>query len=483
LNLHLTFIAIYSAGLMAGGLWFGRRLRGASDFFVASRSLGPGLIFATMLAANIGAGSTVGATSRGYTNGIAAWWWVGSPAIGSLVLPSMRRAAAAHQLRTVGDFLELRYDSTVRGAIAALLWIASIFVLASQLIGIGWILNVVAGMPKPAGSALGGIVIVVYFAAGGLLTSAWVNVIQLGVKMIGFSLALPLAISAFGGMDAVRGVEASSDTYWQFWRADVSFSYFMLLAPAFVVSPGLLQKIFGARDDRAVRIGVGVNALGLFVFAAIPAVLGIIARGMYPDLAANNLALPMIMMHALPPLVGAIALAAVFSAEVSAADASLFMLTTSLSQDLYKRFVNPDASDTRVLTIARWTTLVSGTLGVLLAWTSEDVIATLQIFYSLLSVGLFVPIIGGLYVPRTTARGALLSVAVGVVSLLIVQFMTAGAGVGLLTPSVAGLGAALMAWAISLLASPHPTGVARSGVRLRSDSQRSENKSRPNRVP
>jgi SSS family solute:Na+ symporter len=458
LNLHVLFIAIYSAGLMAVGLWFGRRLRGAADFFVASRSLGPGLIFATMLAANIGAGSTVGATSRGYTNGIAAWWWVGSAAFGSLVLafvigPSMRRVAEAHQLRTVGDYLELRYDRTVRGAIAALLWIASIFVLASQLIGIGWILNVVAGIPKPVGSALGGIVIAVYFAAGGLLTSVWVNVIQLTVKLIGFSLALPLAIAAFGGMDKVRGVQASSDTYWQFWRPDVSFSYFMLLAPAFVVSPGLLQKIFGARDDRAVRIGVGLNALGLFLFAGIPVVLGIIARGMYPDLASNNSALPMIMTHALPPLVGAIALAAVFSAEVSAADASLFMLTTSLSQDLYKRFVNPDATDTRVLTIARWTTLVSGTLGVLLAWTSEDVIATLQIFYSLLSVGLFVPIIGGLYVPRTTANGALLSVVAGVVSLLIVQFTTAGADVGLLTPPVAGLGAALAAWGVSLLAS------------------------------
>jgi len=54
----------------------------------------------------------------------------------------------------------------------------------------------------------------------------------------------------------------------------------------------------------------------------------------------------------------------VFSAELSAADAVLFMLTTSLSQDLYKRFLNPEASDARVLTVARLATLVSGALGV-----------------------------------------------------------------------------------------------------------------------
>src|SRR2546430_5918006 len=99
---------------MALGLWIGRRVRGAADFFVAGRRLGPGLIFSTMLAANIGGGSTVGATGLGYRDGLSAWWWVGSAAVGSLVLapwigPRIRRIAAAHDLRTGGDFLGLWY--------------------------------------------------------------------------------------------------------------------------------------------------------------------------------------------------------------------------------------------------------------------------------------------------------------------------------------------------------------------------------------
>src|SRR5262249_12309235 len=89
MNLHVVVLTVYSLALMALGLRIGRTVggaRGASTFFVADRRLGPGLIFSTMLAANIGAGSTVGATSRGYVGGIAAWWWVGSAAIGSLIL-------------------------------------------------------------------------------------------------------------------------------------------------------------------------------------------------------------------------------------------------------------------------------------------------------------------------------------------------------------------------------------------------------------
>ena len=106
-------------------------------------------------------------------------------------------------------------------------------------------------------------------------------------------------------------------------------------------------------------------------------------------------------------------MAALFSAEVSAADAALFMLTTSLSQDVYKRFVNPAADEPRVLTVARWTTLVSGALGTAIAIVSPSVTDTLTIFYTFMSVSLFVPIIAGLWVRRVGAPEVLGAVAAG----------------------------------------------------------------------
>jgi SSS family solute:Na+ symporter len=266
----------------------------------------------------------------------------------------------------------------------------------------------------------------VYFAAGGLLTAAWVNVVQLTVKLAGFAVALPLAISGAGGWRAVAAVRADDAVYWTAWRSDLSIGYLALLAPAFVVSPGLLQKIFGARDARAVRLGVGLNALGLLAYAAVPAILGIIARGAFPSLPATNLALPMLLMYGLPPVVGALALAAVFSAEVSAADASLFMLTTSLSQDLYKRFLNPAATDAHLLRVVRWTAVASGALGVGLSMMSEDVIATLTVFYTLLGVSLFVPVMAGLYLRRASALEALAAIAGGIIGLFIGVFVIAG---------------------------------------------------------
>jgi solute:Na+ symporter, SSS family len=341
--------------------------------------------------------------------------------------------------------------------VTLLLWFGSIFILASQLIAIGWILNVVTGLPRAAGCVMGGVVITAYFAAGGLLTASWVNVVQLAVKLGGFAIAVPLALGAAGGWTELAGVRAGDAAYWTFWRVGPpGLAYLALLVPAFVVSPGLLQKIFGARDDRAVRLGVGMNALGLLVYAGVPALLGIIARSRFPDLANTDLALPMILMYGLPTAVGAIGLAAVFSAEVSAADAVLFMLTTSLSQDLYKRFINPAANDWRLLRVARATSVGSGALAVLLAVSSASVIDTLTIFYALLGVSLFVPILAGLYSPRTSAAGALASIVAGVGGLLAINASTGGAGFGIVTPSLGGLLAAATAWAVSLTTTKRP---------------------------
>src|SRR5438094_9943458 len=97
----------------------------ADDFLVAGRSLGPGLLATTFLAANIGAGSTVGATGLGYAFGLSAWWWVGCAGIGSFILantvgPKIWKLAAGNGWRTVGDFLDHRYNRSVRGLIAIL---------------------------------------------------------------------------------------------------------------------------------------------------------------------------------------------------------------------------------------------------------------------------------------------------------------------------------------------------------------------------
>jgi len=423
-------------------------------FFVAGRRLGPGLLFATVLAANIGAGSTVGAAGLGYRDGLAAWWWVGSAAIGSAALalwvgPRIWRVAREQDLHTAGDFLELRYGPAVRAATAMLLWLGTLAILAGQLIALAWVLEVVAGVPKALGCLIGGAVMTIYFTAGGLLTSAWVNLLQLIVLLGGFAVALPWTLSAAGGWPAVVAAAPATPGYFDTLRGGVSgWTYLALLAPAFIISPGLLQKVFGARDERAIRLGVGASALVLAAFAAVPPICGMIARVYAPDLQNPELALPTLLTLGLPPALGAIGLAAILSAELSSADAILFMLATSLSKDLYKRFLRPAAGDRDVLRVARLAALAGGGLGVALAILLPSVIGSLSIFYSLLSVSLFVPVVAALYSRRVGAPEAIASIVGGVAVLACLRLAPAAWGVAEWVPSAAGLaasGAALLA--------------------------------------
>jgi len=439
----LTFALLlaYTALFVAVGLWAGRRA-GASDFFVGGRRLGAGLIFSTFLAANIGASSTVGATSLGFTEGLSAWWWNGSAGIGSLVLafsvgPRMWREATAHGDLTLGDFLERRYGRTMRGLVAALIWLGTLTILAAQLLGVAAVLNVVAGFSLLTGCAVGALVTVSYFTAGGLLSSAWVNLVQLIVILAGFAMAVPFAVHGAGGWHAMTAVPGSSASVWTSTGPTSGWRLLFLLGPAFVVSPGLLQKAYGARDEAAVRRGIAWNGFALLIFAAAPAVIGLAARNL--SISRPDLALPAVLASMMPPAVGIVALAAVFSAEVSSADAVLFMLATSASRDLYRGFVRRDASDADVLKVARVAAIIGGACGVGVAVVYGSVRAAVSVFYAILTVTLVVPVLGGLYVRRAGPREGLASVFVGVSVLVVTHYLSHGEGYGVLSPALAGV--------------------------------------------
>jgi SSS family solute:Na+ symporter len=439
---YLLILIAYAVFMIVLGAVVSRRVRASSDFFVAGRGLGPGLIFSTMLAANIGAGSTVGAAGLGYRDGLSAWWWVGSAAIGSAILaltvgPKIWQVAKEHNLYTVGDYLAFRYDRSVRGVMAVLLWIGSLSILAGQLIAVAWILNVVAGVSKPVGCSIAAVVVTTYFTLGGLHATARVNVLQLTVKISGFVVVLLYLLSGSDGFAGLKQsvtpsvgtehVEAYFGITGQGWSAAIS--YLVILAPSFVISPGLLQKLFGARDKRAARVGVGLNAAALLAYAIVPVLIGVIARARFPGLTNQELALPTLLTQALPLWLGALLLGAIFSAELSAADAALFMLSTSLSKDLYKAFINPAAPDERLMRVAKVSAIGCGVTGAVLGSFLPTVITALKIFYTLLAAALTLPLIAGLYTKKVKARSAILSMLVSVFVTFALELITEGRGI------------------------------------------------------
>ena len=297
---------------------------------------------------------------------------------------------------------------------------------------------------------MGGFVAIVYFSAGGLLASAFVNAVELAVTMSGLLLAVPFALHAVGGwahlVDQVSAQHAAATSRQSIQLFSITgvgirqiLAYLAILAPSFMVSPGLVQKLYGARTRESVRLGVGLNSLAQAGFAIVPAILGLCALAAYPHLSNPELALPTVMMKLLPKWMGIWALASIFSAELSATDAILFMLSTSLAVDLYKTFLDPQVSDKKLLFVSRVTAVVAGATGIVVAELLSSIIAAVSIFYGLLAVSLFVPVIVGLYWQRVNSRAVLAGIFCSLAATLLVSSYTQGHGFWVLSPQAIGI--------------------------------------------
>ncbi len=446
MNWYLVVIALYAVLLIAVGVIISRRVKGADDFFVGGRKMAPFLLFITLVAPNIGAGSTVGVAGMGFVSGISAAWWIIASAVGTFILafiigPKIWEIAKKHGFYTLGDYLEYRYNRYLRGFISLMMAIGTLAIFAGQLMGIGWILSVVADIDKTTSVLIAAVVVVLYFCAGGFLSAVYANLIEAGVKLIGFIVAVPLVISFVGGFDGLQAKvvanmadTAKSAAYFSFdgLGSTVIMGFFLMLMPSFFLSPALIGKVYSARDKAAVRVSTCACGLVMLLFSVIPVILGMAAYAIAPDLPQRDLALPYVMKECMPFWASALALAAIFSAEISAADAVLYMITTSFTKDLYKSFVNPSVSDENLIKGGRLVTVLAGIVGIGLAIILPNVISALSIFYALMSVSITAPLLFGLFTKRSSSVSAIVAAIVGVITTVGLQFFHANKGIWIL---------------------------------------------------
>lgn len=446
MNGYTWVIVLYALLLIGAGFIIAKRVKGSADYFVGGRKFGTALLFITMVAPNIGAGSTVGVAGLGFKVGISAAWWIVASAVGTFILafvvgPAIWRLSKEHDFYTLGDYLDYRYNKNFRGLISLMMAVGTIAIFAGQLMGIAWILSAVAGISKTVGILIGAAVVILYFGAGGLLVAAYVNIIEAIVKLIGFLIAVPFVLSFVGGWNGLEAAivhnmadSAKSASYFSFDGAGMStiIGFFLMLTPSFFISPGLIGKVYGAKNKKTVMAGVGLCGLVMLAFAIIPTFLGMAAAAVVPGLTERELALPVVMKECMPFWASALALAAIFSAEISAADAVLYMITSAFTKDLYKAFIKPDISDEKLLKSGRIVAVVAGIIGVGVAIVLPNIITALSIFYSLMSVSLTAPLLFGLFSKRPSSAAAFTCALAGIITTVYLQFWNGGKGLGIL---------------------------------------------------
>jgi SSS family solute:Na+ symporter len=275
-----------------------------------------------------------------------------------------------------------------------MLWIGTLFILAGQLLALAFVLEAVAGWPRWVGCLTGGLVMTIYFTAGGMLSTIWVNLVQLAVLLVGFALACRSRSRRWvAGRACARRPTAAGPTGASGAAAAPAGSSWPCSGPRSSCRRACCRRSTARRTIAPSASACWPTAAVLFVFAFLPVLLGMIARGLHPGLADRELALPLLLVHDLPLAIGSLGLAALVAAEVSTADAILFMLSTS------PHAISTSASCARLPptpTCCGWRGSPRSwpaSPGVVIAsLVTKAVTDALGFFYTLLSVSLFVPI-------------------------------------------------------------------------------------------
>ncbi|WP_086561891.1 sodium:solute symporter [Streptomyces africanus] len=453
-------IVVYLAGMLAMGWWGMRRARSKSEFLVAGRRLGPAMYSGTMAAIVLGGASTIGGVGLGYQYGLSGAWMVFTIGLGLLALSVFFSARIARlKVYTVSEMLDLRYGGGRAGIISGVvMWAYTLMLAVTSTIAYATIFDVLFDMNRTLAIVLGGSIVVAYSALGGMWSITLTDMVQFVVKTIGvLLLLLPIAVVKAGGFGEMKARLPTGYFDPLGIGGETIFTYVLIYTFGMLIGQDIWQRVFTARSDRTAKWGGTVAGTYCLAYALAGAVIGTAAKVLYPKLGSADDAFATIVKDELPVGVRGLVLAAALAAVMSTSSGALIACATVANNDIWSRLrgiakaPSDDHDDHDEVRGNRAFILLMGVAVIGTAIAIDNVVEALTVAYNLLVGGLLVPILGGLVWKRGTVYGALASVVVGGLAVIVLM---ATHGILANEPVTYGLLASLAAYVIVSLATP-----------------------------
>ena len=410
MNIPLLIIIAYIALLFAISGYARTRSQGNADNYVrAGKQLTAPLIFVSMVGLVIGGASTIGISEQAFKVGLSAGWYNVGWGVGSIIMGwfLIRFMRARRDFTTLPELLNRYYDR--KGSFAAIITQLIICIVATSLqyIAGGSILHTI--LPNvfttlQSGIITSGVVFVAITFIGGLWSASLSNILNVALIYGGLIIATIATISGQGGMapivarlpetgpwlDPVAGIG---------WTGVATF-----LAVGMAMNLGLQSVTQIAMSGKTTEgTCKGFIWAGIFIIPIgfVSALMGVVAKSAFPSSPAT-LALPQTIMT-LDPWLAGITLAALWAADVSTACNLLLGSSTLVSQDIYKRFINPDVSPESYVWINKGAVLAMGALTCTMSMYMTGILNTL-IFGLSLCAAFGVILLFTLFAPQLCRR-------------------------------------------------------------------------------
>lgn len=388
----------------------------SADFLVASRSLSwPVLVF-TLLSSWIGAGSLLAGAENAYRNGLVALWQPLGGWLGLLVVSLIAGRARAFAQYTVPDLLENRFNVWAR-VFATIAIVISYTIIASyQMIGGGDIVHLIfPGVDRTTGLLIVAGFSIFFTAAAGMASIAYLDLAIGSIVTVSILIAVPVLLVKAGGWSHVMAtLPASHFTPMGNYSLTGAFGLLLPTMLLLVGNQGMYQKFFSAKSESDARKSVIGWIVGTVTIETLLMLLAVIASSFIHTDHPREI-IPLAAKQALPPVLGAILLGGVFAKVISTANNYLFSPATNLIHDVYQRFINRNASQTRILLVSRLIIVLLGAFAVLQATRFESVLKASLYAYTVYGAAVTPTVLAVFFWPRANTPGAISSIVSGTV--------------------------------------------------------------------
>ena len=448
---YAVFVA-YAILILGVGLWVSREKDGqqktAEDYFLASKSLPWWAIGASLIAANISAEQFIGMSGSGFASGlaIASYEWMAAITlliVGKYFLPIFIDKG----LYTIPEFVEKRFSTNLK-TILAVFWIALyVFVNLTTVLYLGALaLETIIGIPL----VYGVIGLAAYSLYGGLSAVAWTDVIQVVFLILGGLVTTYLALNTVsGGEGFISGLNTVFEAVPERFEMilDKSNPEYKNLPGLGVLVGGMwvanlyywgfnqyiIQRTLAAKSLKEAQKGILLAAALKLVIPLIVVIPGIAAYVMIND-AETMTRLGDVALHNLPSLEQAdraypwllqflptglkgLAFAALAAAIVSSLASMLNSTSTIFTMDIYKQYINKNASDKATVNTGRISAFVALVIACVVApllGNLDQAFQFIQEYTGVVSPGILAVFLLGLFWKKTTNKAAIVGALVSI---------------------------------------------------------------------
>jgi solute:Na+ symporter, SSS family len=444
MNAILIAMLLYVVAQFAVGIFVSRKVATESDYILAGRSLGTGLVTFSVFASFFGAEAIVASAGSVYEKGLSGglvdpFGYAAALLVAGLLFagPLWRRG-----LTTFADLFRERYSPGVEKLVVVMLLPGSLFWAAAQIRAFGQVLSANSGLELATAVTIAAVLVAGYSVVGGLLADSVTDVIQglvviAGLIMLGLIVAgLPeagAALSPTASTAATAGPKTSPHILKHLEELVIPIC-------GTVVSVELISRFLGARSATVAATGTVYGGLIYIAVGLIPVYLGLRGPGLLPGLEEPEQLVPKLAQAYMPGFARVIFVGAMISAILSTVHSALHGSSAQVSHNIILK-LRPDLSPRQRLWLSRGTVMALSVVAYALSLSTERIHDLVETASAFGSAGVFVTAVFGLFSNIGGARSAYGALIAGMGVWIVARFCLA-----LETPYLIALASAAAAY-------------------------------------